>query len=747
MDDQNTDEHGEKTHICLQCSKPFSRKDALKVHVSQVHSKKKTHSCQTCGKLFSVKWSLARHKILVHDKVKKYHCKDCPFKAGQKNDLQRHAETVHSVDGSKITDIYKAEKNHKCEQCGKMFQFKKSLKRHTKVHIDSQKYKCEDCPSSFSRGYNLKVHIANVHKGEKNFKCEKCGFQCSRKSNLLQHMKSHFGNKTYKYDHCPQEFTMKEIIELSNKMEITEDVDAKEYAKIIEDEKIENETDLKCDECQKHFVKGYDLRVHQETEHLKAGNYECRICNQQFEQIMELTKHVEDIHQNSVTYGCNFCGQAFNTESELQEHSWSDHNQYVCKVCNESLDGKDQFKDHYVKEHFMPEIINIDEIEDEENSRSEDLIAINSNPNDDGCNTENSESNLIDHMNSGYKNKDDHAVETKQQCDICDETFEQKVDVKKHLSAIHFVVDDGNSDTDDEIITNTSLEDESPISEGKTSNSCKTDLNSYAEKDDGNQDEMEDGKVHDENNVKNNPCSKKQISCHRCERIFTSEKRLQNHIKSCQKKCGKSYKCNQCNETFTIKSILKVHFKSTHGEYIPKCDKCEKVFSTKDNLKKHAIVHNGEKKYHCKSCGKSFGLNATLKRHVETVHHGIKRFKCNKCEKAYAAKRRLLRHVGVVHNGEKPINFEITRECKHCGKSFGFYTSWKRHVETVHKRIKKFRCEECNAAYADVRLLKQHKVKAHESQANIVCKKCNIYFSSQIGLKSHLKKVHKSEKA
>ena len=135
---------------------------------------------------------------------------------------------------------------------------------------------------------------------------------------------------------------------------------------------------------------------------------------------MELTKHVEDFHQNSVTHGCRICGQAFETDFELQEHGWSDHDQYICQVCNESF-GKDQFKDHFVKEHFMPEIINTDDIE--ECSELSNTIALN-------ALAENSENKLMgkEQAHESHLNID---------CKQCNIFFKSQKSLELHLKKVH----------------------------------------------------------------------------------------------------------------------------------------------------------------------------------------------------------------------------------------------------------------------------------------------------------------------
>ena len=131
--------HPEK---CLQCSKTFTRKDSLELHIKNVHDKSlKSLKCEKCDKTFNKMSNLDRHRRDVHMKEKWFRCpKDtCPEEFAQKSNYDRHLlRDKHSVIitcpfcGKNFMSRSKAEeKRHYVKEWGK--------RPHTCVHLQKEK--------------------------------------------------------------------------------------------------------------------------------------------------------------------------------------------------------------------------------------------------------------------------------------------------------------------------------------------------------------------------------------------------------------------------------------------------------------------------------------------------------------------------------------------------------------------------------------------------------------------------------
>ena len=57
--------------------------------------------------------------------------------------------------------------------------------------------------------------------------------------------------------------------------------------------------------------------------------------------------------------------------------------------------------------------------------------------------------------------------------------------------------------------------------------------------------------------------------------------------------------------------------------------------------------------YKCERCEQIFSKETNLKKHINTVHKKIKAFSCQICQKSFTAKHNLEQHISTIH--EKKI--------------------------------------------------------------------------------------------
>ena len=116
--------------------------------------------------------------------------------------------------------------------------------------------------------------------------------------------------------------------------------------------------------------------------------------------------------------------------------------------------------------------------------------------------------------------------------------------------------------------------------------------------------------------------TKHKITCDGCGKIFSIEKYLKQHQKSCHL-TEKQYECSVCLKKYFSEYGLRRHLLTHENVYPFECDHCEKRFKRRDNLKRHQKMHmESPKIFACPfpGCSKQFYRNDKLKDHLGT--HG-----------------------------------------------------------------------------------------------------------------------------
>ena len=180
---------------CDACSKTYSCKEQLAVHVNLVHTEHKTVQCKQCGLVVKSIQHLRGHVRRVHDDSasRMYLCHLCPARFKLKSYLSTHIKFVHT---SNKKDAYK------CSKCDHVSACLKYLANHElRVH-NERRYACHYCDQLFNTAANMRRHERLLHecRNEKPHICETCGKRFTLKANMKHHIMT-VHNKRFRY-HC-----------------------------------------------------------------------------------------------------------------------------------------------------------------------------------------------------------------------------------------------------------------------------------------------------------------------------------------------------------------------------------------------------------------------------------------------------------------------------------------------------------------------------------------------------------------
>jgi uncharacterized Zn-finger protein len=142
-----------------------------------------------------------------------------------------------------------------CNDCGGSFLFKSQLQSHINaVHQKIRPFECDQCQKTFSRKYNLNLHIqSNCKNLKKKYKCNECEKSFEKKKYLKRHVdRIHLKIKPLRFI---------------------------------------------CDECEAPFEEKKCLEHHTNKVHLNLKPYECDLCNRAFFIEASLKKHRKAFHK------------------------------------------------------------------------------------------------------------------------------------------------------------------------------------------------------------------------------------------------------------------------------------------------------------------------------------------------------------------------------------------------------------------------------------------------------------------
>ena len=108
----------------------------------------------------------------------------------------------------------------------------------------------------------------------------------------------------------------------------------------------------------------------------------------------------------------------------------------------------------------------------------------------------------------------------------------------------------------------------------------------------------------------------------------------------------------------------------------------------------------------------------------DLIRKKVQIHKCEECNYKTVNEIHLKIHISRVHRESCEATKRIKRKqelysCGECHKTFNSQANCRRHLETVHMKIKKFKCTQCGVLFALKHHLQNHIISVHEKEPNL----------------------------
>ncbi|KAH8334821.1 hypothetical protein KR074_003286 [Drosophila pseudoananassae] len=257
------------------------------------------------------------------------------------------------------------------------------------------------------------------------------------------------------------------------------------------------------------------------------------------------------------------------------------------------------------------------------------------------------------------------------------------------------------------------------------------------------------------------------IKC--CGKSFARASTLMDHIRKHVN--PKLYTCTICQKSLNSQDYLATHMETVHNKVAQvlkfPCAKCDRTFSSERRLANHLAKHDSDQLEHtCEICCKSFANVHRLRRHIQSIHEDLHRHVCDICGKKFKFKpsfdRHLLEHQGVVapamecsvcgvwlKNEHSLRLHRFTHDstdtvCPHCGKTCSSRTALRGHIKYAHKLTTNLQCTYCDKTFKQQRNLEEH-MAIHTGLQLYNCPHCPKECRSRSNMYVHIKQRHADE--
>ena len=275
---------------CNQCPAKFKTKLELRIHIRREHSGGQLILfCPYCPVTFHDRDVLKDHMADSHKTCRQvlYDCFACDLQFSSRIERKRHIQSEHKGKDTSLT----------CRFCGQWFATRLEFSEHEKVGHEEQgqSWLCATCGDSFPTRYLLQRHTL-THKDK--IDCELCGKSITEPC-YDDHMKRHYGNKTWQCELCSKSFIRK--------------AELQQHTLVHKDER-----PFCCELCGVRYREKSRLNSHMRT-HTGIKPYKCGQCEKCFTRSRELKNHMR-VHTGEKPFSCTVCGRKFASSGNLSAH-------------------------------------------------------------------------------------------------------------------------------------------------------------------------------------------------------------------------------------------------------------------------------------------------------------------------------------------------------------------------------------------------------------------------------------------